>query len=300
MHWAHVHFNTSSDFGGLSLTPERLGDGFGRCKYMAPRKPTGDRTSSKSKKVSKEEAFLREVDSRLAVYGNNRHYNRDDVLEELVFIILSAQTESYLYRQTFEDLRERFPTWESMLEAAEEEIEAAIRRGGLARKKASQLKRALEKIKADTGALSLDFLQDLSDEDALRYLTSLAGIGNKSAACIMMYSLDRQVFPVDTHVWRVCRRLGLTPPVPKPTDAQERELESRVPEGIRYSLHVNMVSHGQQTCTTYWPKCDSCVLADICPSRGKPDQVWGQWRRPSGVWAKALDNVDSSKTGNKN
>lgn len=279
---------------------KRLGNDFGRCNYMAPRKPARDRPSHKSKKVSKEEAFLREVDSRLEVYGNNRHHNRDDVLEELVFIILSAQTESYLYRQTFEDLRERFPTWGAMLEATEEEIASAIRRGGLARKKASQLKKALEKIKADTRALSLEFLQDLSDEEATRYLTSLAGIGNKSAACILMYSLGRQVFPVDTHVWRVCRRLGLTPAVPKPTDKQERELESRVPLDIRYSLHVNMVSHGQQTCTTYWPKCDSCVLANICPSRGKPDQVWGQWRRPRGVWAKALDNADSSETRNKN
>jgi len=251
-------------------------------------------------KASKEVAFLREVDNRLAFYGNSRHHNRDDVLEELVFIILSAQTESYLYRQTFEDLRNHFPTWELVLEATEEEIASAIRRGGLARKKASQLKKALEKIKVDTGALSLEFLQALPDEDAMRYLTSLAGIGNKSAACIMMYSLDRQALPVDTHVWRVCRRLGLAPPIPKPTDKQERELESRVPLDIRDSLHVNMVSHGQQTCTTYWPKCDSCVLATICPSRGKPDQVWGQRRRPRGVWAKALENADASETRNKN
>jgi endonuclease-3 len=262
---------------------------------MSPRKPAESRPSSNSKKSSKEKALLQEVDRRLTVYGNSRHHNRDDVLEELVFIILSAQTESYLYRRTFEDLLARFPTWESMLAATEDEIAVAIRRGGLAKKKASQLKRALEKIKADTGALSLEFLRELPNAEALRYLTSLAGIGNKSAACIMMYSLRRQVFPVDTHVWRVCRRLGLTPPVPKPTDVQERELESKVPPDIRYSLHVNMVSHGQQTCTTYWPKCDSCVLADICPSRNKPDEVWGQWRKPRGVWAKALNGAEPPK-----
>lgn len=253
---------------------------------IPPRPPEDD--------ASKSESFFREVTRRLKAYGDSRHYNRDDALEELVFIILSAQTEAYLYRQTFEDLVSRFPTWESLLEATEEEIESVIRRGGLARKKASQLKRALEKIKADTGTLSLEFLRGLPDEEAMRYLTSLAGVGNKSAACIMMYSLARQVFPVDTHVWRVCRRLGLTPPAPKPTDAQERALESKVPPDVRYSLHVNMVSHGQQTCTTYWPKCDSCVLADICPSRDKPDQVWGRWRRPSGVWAKALEEDASS------
>lgn len=270
--------------------PVGLGDGSGRPKCMATRK-RAKKTSPRppEEDASESESLLREVARRLKVYGDNRHHNRDDALEELVFIILSAQTEAYLYRQTFEDLTSRFPSWESLLEATEEEIASVIRRGGLARKKAAQLKRALGKIKADTAALSLEFLRDLPDEEAMRYLTSLAGVGNKSAACILMYSLGRQVFPVDTHVWRVCRRLGLTPPTPKPTDAQERALESKVPPDIRYSLHVNMVSHGQQTCTTYWPKCDNCVLADICPSRDKPDQVWGQWRRPGGVWAKALE-----------
>lgn len=293
-----MHSSTSGVFSGRSVVLEFLGENLGRYKYMSPRKTAEPRSPRKSPKAPESESLLREVDKRLTVYGNNRHYNRDDALEELVFIILSAQTESYLYRRTFDDLRARFPTWESMFEASEEEIALAIRRGGLARKKASQLKRALAKIKADTGVLSLDFLRDMSDEEAMRYLTSLAGIGNKSAACIMMYSLGRQVFPVDTHVWRVSRRLGLAPPVPKPTDTQERELELKVPRDIRFSLHVNMVSHGQQTCTTYWPKCDSCVLADICPSRDKPDQVWGRWRKPRGVWAKALGEANPGEKDN--
>jgi endonuclease-3 len=297
MHSYPVHFNTSGDFGDGSLTPNIFDAALGGCKYMSSRKPAKGRPPRKSNERSKEEAFIREVDSRLTAYGNSRHHNRDDVLEELVFIILSAQTESYLYRRTFEDLFEHFPTWESLLEATEDEIAAIIRRGGLARKKASQLKRALAKIKADTGALSLEFLRNLPDAEVMRYLTSLAGIGNKSAACIMMYSLGREVFPVDTHVWRVSRRLGVTPPVPKPTDAQERELESKVPQDIRYSLHVNMVSHGQQTCTTYWPKCNTCVLTDICPSSNKPDQVWGRWRKPRGVWAKALSDADPDGKG---
>lgn len=256
---------------------------------MASQKTTEDlKDSALSNHAKGEEALLREVDKRLSIYGNDTHHNRDDPLEELVFIILSAQTESYLYRQTFEDLLQRFPTWDLMLDATEDEIASVIRRGGLARKKASQLKRALSKIKEDTKKLSLEFLRELSDEEARRYLTSLPGIGIKSAACIMMYSLGRRVFPVDTHAWRVLRRLGLTPLIPKPTDAQERELESKIPEDIRYSLHVNLLSHGQQTCTTYYPRCGSCVLADICPSRDQYDDVWGQWRRPRGVWAKAV------------
>jgi len=290
MHGRLAYSTTAGNSGGRSILPELVGGVSVRCKYMATRKTAEEISPCSSEDGAVEsEPVLREIAGRLKVYGDSRHHNRDDALEELVFIILSAQTEAYLYRQTFEDLISRFPTWESVLEATEEEIASVIRRGGLARKKASQLKRALGKIKEDTGALSLELLRSLPDEDAMQYLTSLAGVGNKSAGCIMMYSLGRQVFPVDTHVWRVSRRLGLTPPTPKPTDAQERALESKVPPDVRYSLHVNMVSHGQQTCTTYWPKCDGCVLADLCPSRDKPDEVWGRWRRPGGVWAKALE-----------
>jgi len=238
------------------------------------------------------ELLWRKTDRRLAVYGNNRHGNRDDPLDELIFIILSAQTESYLYRETFKALSEAFPRWERLLDAPNEEIVDLIRRGGLARKKTAQIKGALYKIMADKGNLSLDFLNTLSNAEVMRYLTTLPGVGIKSAACIMMYSLSRKVFPVDTHAWRISRRLSVTPPIAKPSDAQERDLERSIPPRLRYRLHVNLVSHGQQTCTTYWPKCNDCVLADICPSRGQPDAVWTRFRRPGGVWAKAASSHD--------
>lgn len=101
----------------------------------------------------------------------------------------------------------------------------------------------------------------------------LPRIGNRSATCIMMYALDRQVFPVYTHVWPICRRLGLTPPVAKPTPTQESALEMHVLLDIRYTLHVNLLSHGRETCTTYWPKSSMCVLAELCSSTDKPDDV---------------------------
>jgi endonuclease III len=154
----------------------------------------------------------------------------------------------------------------------------------LSKKKATQIKGAMRNILADTGKLSLAFLSQWDDERVEDYLTSLPGIGVKSARCIMMYSLGRKVFPVDTHAWRVCRRLGLTPQVPKPTPSMEKDLEAKIPVDLRYTLHVNLVSHGRETCTTYWPKCDKCVLADICPSKGRPDNVWGRWRKPKGFW----------------
>jgi endonuclease III len=220
--------------------------------------------------------FWQEVDRRLSIYGNQRHDNLDDPLDELVFIMLSAQTESYLYRKTFADLQKVFSPWERLLDASEEEIYEVIWHGGLARK-----------ILVDQGCLSLGSLNDLPDAEIMQYLVSLPGIGVKSAACIMMYSLGRRVFPVDTHAWRVSRRLGVAPASPKPTDKQVRELEGSIPPELRYRLHVNLVSHGQKTCTTYWPKCESCMLTDICRSSGQPDIVWSDWRRPKGVWAKA-------------
>lgn len=240
------------------------------------------------------ENFWRMVDGRLSVYGNQRHGNLDNPLDELIFIILSAQTESYLYNSTFLDLKSAFHPWELLLNSSEEQIAKVIWRGGLARKKASQLKGALHKIFADQGCLSLDFLHDLPDPEVMQYLTTLPGIGVKSAACVMMYSLRRQVFPVDTHVWRVSRRLGVADSVPKPTAARERALEETIPPDLRYRLHVNLLSHGQQTCTTYWPKCSECVLTDVCVSSGQPDTVWSDWRRPRGVWAKAVANGETS------
>lgn len=228
--------------------------------------------------------FLKEVDRRLRVYGENRHGNLEDPLEELIYIILSDQTEEYSFVKTWKSFRESFPTWEKVLESSENEIAAVIRGGGLHNKKAKYIKGALEIIKSKFGELSVRKLEEFNDIDALKFLESLPGVSVKNARCILIYSLYRKVFPVDTHVWRISRRLGLTPLVPKPTVKQQLELESLIPKSLRYRLHVNMVSHGRQTCTTYWPKCKECVLGDICPSFEKADNIWGEWRKPRGVW----------------
>ena len=235
--------------------------------------------------------YLRRVNRCLLPVGSNPHGNHDDPLDELVFITLSAQTESYLYLRTFEDLKSAYTPWNRLLQAPDGEVASVIRRGGLAQKKTAQLKAAFRQILTDRGRLSLDFLKRLSDEDAYEYLISLPGVGVKTAKCIMMYSLRRLVFPVDTHVWRIARRLEIAPPTPKPSDKQERELEARIPKPLRYDLHVKLVSLGKTTCHTYFPKCESCSISDLCPSSGKVDAVWSLWRQPRGVWAKATDGL---------
>jgi endonuclease III len=154
------------------------------------------------------------VAERLRRYGMPRHHNKDDPLDELVFIVLSAQTEEYAYLKTYEALRATFPEWEGLAEADVEQIVAVIRPGGLYRKKARQLQGALAKIVRDQGRPTLAFLYDLDAAAAYSYLLSLPGVSNKTAKCILMYSLRRAVLPVDTHVWRIARRLGWAPVLP--------------------------------------------------------------------------------------
>jgi len=238
--------------------------------------------------------YVAEADARLRCYGNSRHGNKENPLDELIYIILSAQTESYSYQVTYDALAQAFPGWAGITSASEDDVATVIRRGGLAHKKARQIVGTLRKIEDDFGQLSLNTLRGWSDDEAEHYLISLPGIGVKSAKCILMYALDRAVFPVDTHVWKVCRRLGITPAVPKPTPAQEKNLEAIIAPHIRYTLHVNLVSHGQETCLTYWPKCNICALSDLCPNAFKQDHVWGAWRKPKGTWAKAVQDLDVS------
>ena len=192
------------------------------------------------------ERFLKQVDRRLRIYGNNRHFNKSNPLDEMIFIILSAQTESYSYVETFKELRRRFPTRQSLLSARESRIASAIKRGGLHEKKAAQLKGAFRRIFIDTGKLSLAFLSKMDNAAVEKYLTLLPGIGVKSARCIMMYSLNRQVFPVDTHIWRISRRFGLVPAFPKPSPEMEKEPEEIIPEGIRFTLQTQSHLEGEK------------------------------------------------------
>jgi endonuclease III len=229
--------------------------------------------------------IVTDVEKRLRIYGTPSHHNKQNPLDELVFIILSAQTEEYTYLQTYEQLSCAYPAWSGLSTADEECIAEIIRPGGLYIKKSRQLKAIFRQLLKDFGTETLDELYNLNDQEAYGYLTSLPGVSRKTALCIMMYSLARQVFPVDTHTWRIARRLGWTTNVPKPTNRQTTALEELIPSHLRYSLHVNMVAHGRTTCLTYDQRCGTCPLASFCPSNGRPDHVWNDWRKPKGVWA---------------
>lgn len=191
--------------------------------------------------------------------------NKEDPLEELIFIILTLKTNESNFQRVYDDLKHAFPTWESVLNADLRKLKEAIRTGGLSNQKAPRIKAILQSIWQATGQLNLDFLKNLPDSAVEEYLDSLPGIGKKAARCVMAYSLGREAFPVDTHTFRVCRRLGFIVPDVSAKRAMDI-LQDMIPKGLRYDLHVNMVIHGRIVCTSQGPKCPSCVLNNICAS----------------------------------
>lgn len=198
-------------------------------------------------------------------YGSPRLNNKDDPLDELIFILLSQMTTGPSYERVFDRLKAALGTWDRLLSVAADDIRTAISDAGLANQKAPRLVMIARRLYEDFGDVTLQPLFALSDELVERYLTSLPGVGIKTAKCVMMYSLSRQVLPVDTHVERVAARLGLLPPN---TARQHihRTLEAVVRPDMRYAFHVNAVSHGREICRARAPLCSTCPLARSCPS----------------------------------
>ncbi|HEX58598.1 MAG TPA: endonuclease III [Methanomicrobia archaeon] len=211
-----------------------------------------------------------------AEYGHKKR-PKADALEVLIKTILSQNTNYKNYARAYENLRKRFPTWEALLAAEEREIADAIRVGGLAELKARRIKNALQRIKEAAGELDLDFLKDLDVNEAKKFLISLEGVGPKTAACVLCFSLGKPVFPVDTHIFRICRRLGLIKDAKR--DEKSVEALSKIFEdsacmdddasSTLYALHVNLIEHGRRICTARNPKCDACVLRALCEFRGR-------------------------------
>lgn len=200
-------------------------------------------------------------------YDDFQHFNRRDPLEELVFIFCSTQTDEKKYLATFERLLAAFPSIEDLGVAAEEDLERILRPAGLAPMKARLLRRTFDQILSEHGTLTLDPLKFKEDRDCEAFLTALPGVGKKVARCVMMYSLGRHVFPVDSHCWRISRRLGwvrATRRDKRCTDRDMDRLQAKVPSHLRFSLHVNMVSLGRELCRPESPACPRCPIRAFC------------------------------------
>ena len=183
---------------------------------------------------------------------------------ELVLTLLSQHTSDRNSGQAMHRLIERFPTWDAVLAAPVREVEGAIRAGGLAPTKSKRMQELLAEVKARRPDWDLDFLRGLPLAEAKAWLTSLPGVGPKTAACVLMFALGRPAMPVDTHVHRVAQRLGLIPPTMPPEQAHAA-LEALVPPELTYAFHIALIKHGRRLCDARRPRCGDCPLLDGCP-----------------------------------
>ena len=207
--------------------------------------------------IDKVIALLREQ------HGVPKRLTRRDPLSELIAALLSQNTSDVNSGRAFENLVSTFGTWEEAAEADVEGISEAISAGGLNRVKAPRIKAILGRIKSEKGSLDLAFLKDMPLSEARGWLESLPGVGPKTAACVLLFSLGRPALPVDTHVYRVSQRLGLIDSKVSPDNAH-RILGKTVPPDDVYEFHINMVRHGRKVCRSQRPLCGGCLLNKGC------------------------------------
>ncbi|MDE3132110.1 MAG: DNA lyase [Acidobacteriota bacterium] len=203
------------------------------------------------------------------VYGIPILRPHGDGLAELILTVLSQSTNDRNRDIAYLGLRERFPSWEEVRDAPVDEVERAIRRGGISRVKSARIKAILAAV-TDTGpepgVLSLDWLADgVPVPEAQRYLCSLPGVGRKTAACVLLFAYGLRDVPVDTHVSRVGTRLGLFRPG-APFEEMHDTMLALTPRGQEWELHLNLLRHGRRTCHAQRPQCALCALQRMCPS----------------------------------
>jgi endonuclease III len=199
----------------------------------------------------------------LAYYGEPIPKEQRDPLSELVLTILSQNTADVNTSRAYASLRARYPRWEDVLAAPTVEVAASIHIGGLANIKAPRIQRILRQLQTERSQLDLGFLDALSVPAAREYLLALEGVGPKTAACVLLFSLHKPALPVDTHVHRVACRVGL---VPDRSTAEQANviLEALLPPDTYYPFHLNVIRHGRTLCKASRPRCALCPLAGDC------------------------------------
>src|SRR6201994_1013868 len=210
-------------------------------------------------------ARVRRIRDRLReVYGRPLAPPHGQGLDELILTVLSQSTNDRNRDVAFLRLRDRLPTWEEVRDAPVDEVEEAIRPGGISKVKSARIKSILAAI-APAGEPSLDWLPEVSVAEAQDYLCSLPGVGRKTAACVLLFALGMRDVPVDTHVSRVGTRLGLFRPK-APFIEMHDEMLAITPRGQELEFHINLLRHGRRTCHARRPDCRGCALQRMCPS----------------------------------
>ena len=220
-------------------------------------------------------------------YGPQRWKCWGKGVDVLVETILSQNTSDANSEAGYRQLRRRFRSWNQVADAPVDEVERHIRVSGLSKQKAPRIQAILRQIKAERGRMDLQFLKDADEQTAYEYLRKFKGVGPKTANCVMLFALGHAVFPVDTHIHRIARRLKLIGP--RATAEQAHDLlKPMIPAKDRYEMHVLLVEHGRKTCKAISPRCEACPLLDLCP--------YGQSRAPNRVGAPADRRGRSSRS----
>ena len=184
-------------------------------------------------------------------------------IDELVSTILSQNTNDTNRDRAFNSLRSVFPTWEEVRDGETADVIEAIRTAGLANQKGPRIQEALKQITRERGELELDFLSDLSTDEASQWLQGIKGVGPKTAAIVLLFSMGQPAFPVDTHVYRVTGRLGLRPEKMS-VEKAHTYLETLFAPETYYDFHLNLIRHGREICIARNPECSRCFMNDIC------------------------------------
>jgi endonuclease-3 len=199
----------------------------------------------------------------LEFYGEPIWRNPLPAIDELVSTILSQNTNDINRDRGFNALRAKFGTWEEVRDALSQDVIDAIRPAGLANQKGPRIQQVLRSITEERGGLDLSFLENLSVEEARAWLTRFNGVGPKTAAIVLCFSLGKPAFPVDTHIYRVTGRIGLRPERMTVEQAHPH-LESLFPPETYYPAHLNIIRLGREICQARRPRCEVCPIVDLC------------------------------------
>lgn len=197
-------------------------------------------------------------------YGRPRPFRRTKPIDELVRTILSQNTTDKNSLKAFAILKDEFNSWDKLLRVGIRRLAGLIRHAGLANIKAKRIKEALGEIKRREGKMSLSRLKNLKVKESRDYLMSLKGVGPKTAACVLLFSFNKPIMPVDTHIFRVTKRLGLL--IEKRINIIEAHaiLSKIVPKHLIYKFHLGIIEHGRRTCRAQNPKCGMCIVYNLC------------------------------------
>ncbi len=213
--------------------------------------------------MDQKEKALKVHKKLIVAFGEPTWRNPLPPVDELVSTILSQNTNDVNRDRAFDSLREKFPTWEEVRDADTDEVIEAVRVAGLANQKGPRLQNVLREITEERGSLDLSFLEEMPLEEARDWLTKFKGVGPKTAAIVLCFSLNRPAFPVDTHVYRVTGRIGLRPEKISVEQAHPY-LEEVFPPETYYAAHLNIIRLGREICGARKPNCPVCPVYDLC------------------------------------